>query len=171
MFGNQKDQKKKRATSALRDSAVTILTSGCHFNGRLLCRGSSRIGGKIEGEVVSEGLLIIEENAIIRADIKAEEAVIQGQVKGKLEAMGRVELCVTAQFEGDISTPVLVVNEGAQFNGRSSMPLEHQEKQPTQLSSSQKFKNGKPKKGSTMPEILPHKTGDSQNAPEINMHS
>jgi len=115
--------KPQRKGSPVRDDAVTILTSGCHFSGKLFCRGSSRIGGRIEGEIVSEGLLIIEEGAFITAEIVAEEAVIQGHVKGKLRAKGRVELCATSHFEGDISTPSLVINEGAQFNGRSHMTV------------------------------------------------
>lgn len=102
-------------------SAVTILTSGCHFNGKLFCRGSTRIGGKIEGQIVSEGLLIIEEEAIITAEIRADEVIIQGQVKGKLIANTRVELCDSCQFDGDIASPSLIVREGAQFNGHSTM--------------------------------------------------
>jgi cytoskeletal protein CcmA (bactofilin family) len=117
----QSQAKGAKRPIVVRDTAVTILTSGCHFNGKLYCRGSSRIGGRIEGQIVSEGLLIIEEQALITAEIKADEVVIQGRVKGKLEATGRVELTATCLFEGDIATPVLVVNEGAQFNGRSKM--------------------------------------------------
>lgn len=111
----------KQLKSASRDTAVTILTSGCHFSGKLFCRGSSRIGGKIEGQLVSEGLLIIEDEAQINAEVKADEVIIQGHVKGKLTAAVRVELCASSVFEGDISTPVLIVREGAQFNGRSTM--------------------------------------------------
>lgn len=106
---------------ATKDTAVTILTSGCHFTGKLYCRGSTRIGGKIEGEIVSEGLLIIEEGAFISAQITAEEVVVQGVIKGKLKAKTRVELASTCRFEGDLLTPILVVTEGAHFNGRSQM--------------------------------------------------
>lgn len=113
--------KKQKAKPIVRDNAVTILTSGCHFNGKLYCRGSSRIGGRIEGQIVSEGLLIIEEGAVITAEVSAEEAIIQGEVQGRLKASGRVELCASARFDGDIISPVLIVNEGAQFNGRSCM--------------------------------------------------
>ena len=122
MFNGSKQQPEKiKKTTPARDGAVTILTSGCHFSGKLFCRGASRIGGKIDGQIVSEGLLIIEEDAVIMAEIKADEAIIQGKVVGKLEATGRVELCASSRFEGDILTPVLIVREGAQFNGRSSM--------------------------------------------------
>jgi cytoskeletal protein CcmA (bactofilin family) len=124
MFSNNPKQvvgKPMKKNLTTRETAVTILTSGCHFNGKLYCRGSSRIGGKIEGEIISEGLLIIEEGATILAEVKAEEAIIQGFVRGKIEAKGRVELCNTSRFEGDISSPTLIVHEGAQFNGRSKV--------------------------------------------------
>ncbi len=124
MFSNSKPQPAKKTPkrpTPSRDTAVTILTNGCHFNGKLYCRGSSRIGGRIEGEVVSEGLLIIEEEALITAEVLADEAIIQGRVHGKLVAKERVELTSTCRFEGDIQTPNLIINEGAQFNGRCLM--------------------------------------------------
>ena len=115
------DKKQTRRGASFHESAVTILTSGCHFNGKLYCRGSSRIGGKIEGEIISEGLLIIEEEAMIAAEIKADEVVIQGHVEGQLEAQGRVRLESNSKFFGDIVTPSLVIKEGAIFNGKSKM--------------------------------------------------
>ena len=124
MFANQRSggtRSPVKRPDPSRDTAVTILTSGCHFTGKLYCGGSSRIGGKIEGEIISEGLLIIEEGARINAHIRADEAIVQGQVEGRLEARIRVELCSTSNFLGDISAPILVIKEGAQFNGRSSM--------------------------------------------------
>ena len=124
MFNNQRSGGTKqplKRPDPTKDTAVTILTSGCHFSGKLYCRGSSRIGGKIEGEIISEGLLIIEEEAIINANIRADEAIIQGRVHGRIEARARVELCSSSSFNGDIATPILIVKEGAQFNGNSAM--------------------------------------------------
>lgn len=109
--------------SKTKDSAITILTNGCYFSGKLYCKGASRIAGRIEGQIISEGLLIIEESAYINADVKVEEAVIQGYIKGKIEATSRIELTSTAVVEGDIMSSVLVINEGAKFNGRSFMLL------------------------------------------------
>lgn len=121
MFSSQKSSSSKSKQGGSRDTAVTILTNGCHFNGKLFCQGSTRIGGKIEGEICSEGQLIIEDEAKINADIKADDVVVQGTIKGTLEATSRVELCSSASFEGDIISPVLVINEGAHFNGRAAM--------------------------------------------------
>ena len=124
VFSDKKpNNNKQRRGASFHESAVTILTPGCHFNGKLFCRGSSRIGGKIEGEIISEGLLIIEEEALITAKIKADEVVIQGQVEGELEASGRVKLESTSKFTGDIVTPSLVINEGSIFNGNTKMMI------------------------------------------------
>ena len=119
-------EKKKTVTKPTKkeqskDYAVTILTNGCHFSGKLYCKGSTRIGGKIEGEIISEGLLILEEEAVVKADIQADEIVVQGKVEGTVLAHSRVELSATCSFSGDIASPSLVIEEGARFNGRSSM--------------------------------------------------
>jgi cytoskeletal protein CcmA (bactofilin family) len=66
-LGNKSASKHKKHHS-FHESAITILTPGCHFTGKLYCHGSSRIGGKVDGEIVSEGVLIIEEEAQINAD-------------------------------------------------------------------------------------------------------
>ena len=119
--GQKKNQDKQKRTEVVKESAVTILTNGCHFKGKLFCRGSTRIGGKVEGEIVSEGLLIIEHDAVIRANIDADEAIIQGEVDGAIAAKHRVELCAQSRFQGQILTPLIVIREGAQFNGTSRM--------------------------------------------------
>lgn len=110
------------------DSALTILTSGCHFSGKLYCKGSSRIGGKIDGEIISEGLLIIEEGAIINADVKVEETILHGTFRGRLESSIKVQLTKTANFEGELITPVLSIMEGAECNGQITMTSGLQDK-------------------------------------------
>ena len=161
MFSQKQPAAKPNKKAApTRDTAVTILTNGCHFSGKLYCRGASRIGGKIEGQIISEGLLIIEDEAVITAEIRADEAIIQGRVEGKLHATGRVELCASSHFEGDIVTPVLIVREGAQFNGRSSM-VRADAQQATGKTPRIVATNGKdrdsshrgPKEGSRLPDI------------------
>jgi cytoskeletal protein CcmA (bactofilin family) len=135
VLNNQKQPvtKVQKKNPTPKDSAVTILTSGCHFDGKLYCRGASRIGGRIDGQIISEGLLIVEEEAMITAAVKVDETVIQGSVKWKLEATGRVELTHTCKFEGDIATPSLVIHEGAKFNGRCFMMLDKADRQNNKL--------------------------------------
>ena len=124
MFSEQKRSsasKNKRKGANAGGLAVTILTSGCHFEGKLYCKGASRIGGRIQGKVISEGLLIIEEEACIEADIVVDEVIVLGKINGKLRANKRIELCESSHFQGEIITPTLVIKEGACFDGQAIM--------------------------------------------------
>lgn len=129
VFGNKKSH--PRATENNRPAASgkmgaenlsTIVTSGCHFIGDFRCSDSARINGKIDGTIVADGLLIIEEGASVVGEIAAESAIIHGCVKGNLEATGRIEFHRSARFDGDIVSPLLLISDGAVFNGHSSMP-------------------------------------------------
>lgn len=123
MFGsekNAKDNNTKRGATA-KDTGVTILTSGCHFTGKLYCRGATRIGGTIEGQVIAEGLLVVEEEAVVNGDVDAEDIVIHGRVEGKIEGRNRIEMCSTADVQADVGTPSLVIHDGALFNGKTAM--------------------------------------------------
>ena len=111
----------KRKGASVRDVSVTILTSGCHFEGKLHCKGTSRVGGKIKGTLVSEGLLIVEEEAVIEADMHVDEIVVLGRASGKLKANKRIELHAGSIFKGEIISPALVVREGAKFDGKATM--------------------------------------------------
>ena len=138
MFSDQKrsstnKNKRKGASANTSGLAVTILTSGCHFEGKLYCKGASRIGGQIEGKIVSEGLLIIEEEARVKADIIVDEVIVLGQIDGKLRANKRIELCENSSFRGEIITPALVIKEGAQFNGHATMTNNAEAELPTAM--------------------------------------
>jgi cytoskeletal protein CcmA (bactofilin family) len=124
MFGNDKNNgpaPKRSSAASTKDGGVTILTSGCHFAGKLYCKGATRIGGTIEGEVIAEGLLIVEEDAVINAAVKAEEIVVHGRMEGNLTVQRKIEMCATADVQADIVTPNLLVHEGAIYNGRTTM--------------------------------------------------
>ena len=124
MFGGDKGQgfpSRRASASSSRDGGVTILTAGCHFSGKLYCKGATRIGGTIDGEIIAEGLLIVEEDAVINADIKADDVVVHGRVEGTLSVQRKIEMCATADVQADITTPNLVVQDGALYNGRTTM--------------------------------------------------
>ena len=106
-----------RAKSRLDHSVgVTILAKGTTFTGTLYCRGISRVGGKVKGEIVSEGTLIIEQDAEIIADITAENLIIQGVVKGKVVATTKTELLKSSRLDGALHTPAMLMELGTIVN-------------------------------------------------------
>ncbi len=117
----KKLQLEKRKGATIQESSETILAASSHFKGKLYCKGISRIAGKIEGEIISEGLVVLEEAAEIDAIIHGEEVCIAGNMRGTVYASRKVELLPTCCFEGSLHTPVLVVQEGAHMQGQIKM--------------------------------------------------
>ncbi|MBD3245758.1 MAG: hypothetical protein GF333_01975 [Candidatus Omnitrophica bacterium] len=80
-----------------------------------------RINGQFEGTLTTRGNLIIGKSARVTANIRGENIVIGGKVKGDIQSTKTVALTATAQIFGDIMTPKIAIEEGAVFNGNCSM--------------------------------------------------
>jgi excisionase family DNA binding protein len=80
-----------------------------------------RINGEFDGSLQTRGNLVIGDKATVRADIDGDNITIGGTIHGDLVAHQRLELTHTARIAGNIKTPLLVIAEGAQFQGACDM--------------------------------------------------
>lgn len=80
-----------------------------------------RINGSFEGKLDTRGSLMIGENANVKADINGDRIIIAGKVVGNLTATSNISLIPPAVIQGDVTTPVLSVGEGAILDGRCTM--------------------------------------------------
>ncbi|MDH7513460.1 MAG: polymer-forming cytoskeletal protein [Clostridiales bacterium] len=83
------------------------------FQGDLSFRGSFRIDGYFKGRINSESMLIIGEQGKVEADIKVGYLVVNGEVKGNIQAADKVEIHSRGRVIGTVSAPRLAVEEGA----------------------------------------------------------
>jgi excisionase family DNA binding protein len=83
-----------------------------------------QINGKFEGSLETKGALWIGEKAQVQATIHGEEISIAGSVQGPVTATRRVELLSTARVMGKVTTPKLIVQEGALLHGSCDMVQE-----------------------------------------------
>jgi cytoskeletal protein CcmA (bactofilin family) len=83
---------------------------------RISSGGTLRIDGEVEGEVHGDAV-IIGETARITGMVSGREVVVRGHVCGMIRA-GRVVLQASSRIEGDIQHEALVIEPGAQFDGR-----------------------------------------------------
>jgi cytoskeletal protein CcmA (bactofilin family) len=65
--------------------------------------------------------LTVGESAVVNARIKGSMVVILGTVTGDVVAQTRLEIRAPGKVIGDVTTPCLVINEGAILEGRCSM--------------------------------------------------
>lgn len=98
-----------------------IIEDGCRFEGNLSFNGVVRIAGIVTGSIFSNDTLIISEGAVVNADINANIILVSGTLKGNIKATSRVEIKKPARFEGTITSPSLIVEEGVIFHGVTQM--------------------------------------------------
>lgn len=115
-------EKKVRDKGEADTEVAAFLGTGTEFNGTLTFEGTIRIDGKVSGEVISQDTLVVGENAEVDAEINVGVLVCRGQVSGNVKASGRIELHETSELRGNISTPQLMISEGAIFHGSCEMP-------------------------------------------------
>lgn len=100
------------------------LDKGTRISGKLAFDGPARIDGEVDGEINAKDDVAIGETAVVSAQIKAASVIVAGKVNGDITAAKRIEIRPSAKVQGNLATPVLVVHEGALFEGHCSMQVE-----------------------------------------------
>jgi cytoskeletal protein CcmA (bactofilin family) len=98
-----------------------ILSSDVEIKGSIKFQKELLIDGKVEGEINSDGVLTIGENADIRGEIKTKSITVFGKVQGNITVAERCELKSKCTLQGDLKAARLVIEEGATFIGKSEV--------------------------------------------------
>jgi len=100
---------------------TTFFDDGCEVNGRLIVKTSIEIDGEFRGAIQSDEVVTVGTEAAIEGDICARSVQVRGAVVGDVAASREIVIHATGRIHGDVSTPSLVVERGAFFNGRTRM--------------------------------------------------
>src|SRR6266571_881492 len=98
-----------------------ILSSDVEIKGSIKFQKELLIDGKVEGDINSDGVLTIGENADIRGEIKTKSITVYGKVHGNIVVTERCELKSKSVLQGDLKAARLVIEEGATFIGKSEV--------------------------------------------------
>ncbi|WP_028574094.1 bactofilin family protein [Desulfonatronovibrio hydrogenovorans] len=107
-----------------KDEINAFMGMGTTYQGKLVFKGTVRIDGEFEGEIESDGTLIVGNEAHVRGTINVGQLVLSGALEGDLKAQAKVVLYKQANISGKITTPTLVVEEGAVVKGEINMSPE-----------------------------------------------
>ena len=99
----------------------SVIDPHARFNGKYVSDRDLRIEGEAQGEIECQGTLIISPQARVRSAIKAHNVVVNGDYEGDVDCGGRFEIGSTGRVKGNIKTQVLVVKEGAHWEGGVTM--------------------------------------------------
>ena len=102
-------------------SPVTIGASVV-IKGEVSAREDLTISGRVEGKVeVRDHVVRVGRESQVHASIQARAVIVEGTVKGNINATERIELLEHGSVEGDITSPKIAMAEGAEFRGKIDM--------------------------------------------------
>ena len=104
----------------------TILSPDINFSGTLQFEKPFLIRGKVSGEINARGILVVDDEAVVNANINASRVIIRGQVKGDVTASEKVEVTVSGKLVGNVKAPEIFMETGCVFNGRCTMTAKAQ---------------------------------------------
>ena len=111
---------KKEGVQNIKDME-TIIGESVILEGEFNGHGNIVIEGKLNGNLATDGHVLIGEKAEINANIKAGSAFISGNVIGNISLTESIDIAKTAKIQGDIKAESIAVEAGCKINGKISV--------------------------------------------------
>jgi len=111
----------REASGTPPESVISIIGPGMTVVGDCQTEGTVRVEGVVEGSISAGKAVVIGKQGKVIGDIRTQDAVISGHVKGTLIAESRLELQATCHIDGEVHTRRMQLEEGAVLNGTVQM--------------------------------------------------
>lgn len=100
-----------------------FLGPGVQVEGQITAgEGSFSVNSQFKGTLRSQGTITVGDQAQVESDIDARVVRVMGKVKGSIRATEALEIKEHGMVQGDITTPVLLVEPGGCLEGQCHMP-------------------------------------------------
>lgn len=112
---DQTPENQKRTTQR------NIIGNKTSIVGDIKSDGDFRIDGTLEGNLITEGRVVIGSEGFIKGTVVCVNADIEGRFSGELRVSKTLTIKSTANISGDVVIGKLSVEPGASFNATCSM--------------------------------------------------
>ncbi|MCX5815697.1 MAG: polymer-forming cytoskeletal protein, partial [Proteobacteria bacterium] len=99
------------------DKITTVIAEDLEITGTIKFKSSLMLKCLFDGEILSEGLLIIGPTAKVKATITTQNLISHGEITGDVTASEQVILKDTSVHVGNITTRNILIENGSIFNG------------------------------------------------------
>lgn len=136
----------KEKKREIEESKITgFFDKDTEIKGDLSFKGTFRVDGRFKGKVDSNSILIIGDSGKVEADIKIGHIIINGEIKGNIQASEKVEVNANGRVIGTIVSPKLVVEDGAYLEANCQTTDKIGQTTPAVLPTPEKSKEIEPK--------------------------
>ncbi len=102
-------------------NSKNILNSDVEIKGTLKFAGELTFDGKLDGDIASEGVLNLGDNAVVKGNLNVSSVVLRGKINGNVIAKERIEIKAKTELFGDIRAAKLAIEEGVTFVGKTEV--------------------------------------------------
>jgi cytoskeletal protein CcmA (bactofilin family) len=99
-------------------NSKNTLNSDVEIKGALRFTGELTFDGKLDGDIISEGVLNLGDNAVVKGNLNVNSVVLRGKINGNVTANERIEIKAKTELFGDIRSAKLAIEEGVIFVGK-----------------------------------------------------
>jgi cytoskeletal protein CcmA (bactofilin family) len=94
----------------------SILGSDLRITGEIACSGTVEVMGEIDGNITANALIVGQEGRV-SGSVKAGSVEVKGRLDGKVDSSA-FAMRSTASVAADVTYDTLVIESGAQIEGR-----------------------------------------------------
>lgn len=103
------------------NQSKSVISSEVEIIGTVKTSGSIQVHGRVEGEILSQGDVLLGKSGSIKGNLNVNSVSVAGTIQGNIVAKDRIELKSTAKMMGDIKAKRLAVEDGVTFIGKSEV--------------------------------------------------
>src|SRR5256885_13387483 len=103
------------------NNSKNVLNSDVDLKGTLKFTGEMTFDGKLDGDISSDGILQLGDNAVIKGNLNVNSVVLRGKINGNVTAKEKVDIKSKTELFGDVRAPKLVIEEGVTFVGKTEV--------------------------------------------------
>jgi len=102
-------------------TSVNMINSGTEIRGDILSGGDIRFDGILNGNLITEGKVVVGDTGKVKGEIRCKNSDIAGEIEGKIFVNELLSLKSTAKVQGDIQAGKLAIEPGCIFTGTCTM--------------------------------------------------
>ena len=104
---------------------LNLFGRGTVIEGTIRADNSVRVDGILKGKLICKNTLTIGINGEVEGEIEAKNAIVGGKIKGKINVAEKLVLEAKSNLIGELRASKLIIDEGAVFEGTSSMGVKN----------------------------------------------
>ena len=103
------------------NSLSSILGPELKIEGNINVKGDLLIYGEVNGSIICQGTVNAAKGSIVKGNIHAQNASVNGKIEGDLEVELKAVLGKGSHLEGNLQASFITIEEGARFDGMCHM--------------------------------------------------